>query len=101
MGGEEPMERPSFLDLVDTLAKVTVICPGCHNANRRARRECNTCGGHGFVEKVVARNELPDEVEGRNCDVWAQVDFGKGRVEVRCTQKDEHDVHGVMIMFQE
>lgn len=28
-----------------------------------------------------------------NCDIWADVDFGHGPVEVRCTQLGEHENH--------
>ncbi len=28
-----------------------------------------------------------------NCDIWADVDFGHGTVEVRCTKTGVHDGH--------
>jgi hypothetical protein len=28
-----------------------------------------------------------------NCDIWADVDFGHGTVEVRCTKTGVHDDH--------
>lgn len=28
-----------------------------------------------------------------DCDIWSVVDFGKGPVEVRCTEVGEHDQH--------
>jgi len=33
------------------------------------------------------------EPEDLNCDLWAEVDFGRGPVEVRCTLTSEHDKH--------
>jgi hypothetical protein len=34
-----------------------------------------------------------------NCDVWSEVDFGKGPVEVRCTMLGKHNNHGCQIAF--
>lgn len=28
-----------------------------------------------------------------NCNIWADVDFGRGPVEVRCTRTDKHERH--------
>jgi len=35
------------------LARVAVDCPDCGNVNRKLRRACGYCGGHGLVEKIV------------------------------------------------
>lgn len=36
-----------------------------------------------------------------NCIVVATVDFGKGPVEVRCTQVDEHETHKCEVVILE
>lgn len=34
-----------------------------------------------------------------NCDQWAEVDFGNGPVDVRCTEEGDHDVHKCNVIF--
>lgn len=36
-----------------------------------------------------------------NCDIWADVDFGHGPVEVRCTQTGPHEDHSCNVVFLE
>lgn len=38
-------------------------------------------------------------MEQLDCDIYADVDFGRGPVEVRCTMTGEHEVHACMIQF--
>lgn len=84
----------------NNLRMIVVTCPECHNANREARRACRTCEGEGGVTKFVTQEEL-DEAMGANCQVWAEVDFGRGPVVVRCTQTDEHEEHACVVIMNE
>lgn len=34
-----------------------------------------------------------------NCDVWAEVDFGRGPVDVRCTDTGDHDAHVCIVVM--
>lgn len=34
------------------------------------------------------------------CDVYADVDFGRGPVEVRCTEKGQHMVHQCSVILE-
>lgn len=36
-----------------------------------------------------------------NCDIWADVDFGHGPVEVRCTKTGPHEDHSCNVLFVE
>ncbi len=36
-----------------------------------------------------------------NCNVWATVDFGRGPVEIRCTETDMHTWHNCAITFND
>lgn len=83
------------------LVNITVNCPVCNNANRDARRACDNCNHTGTVTKTVPRGsvEIVEDV-GLNCDKWAEVDFGLGPVQVRCTRMDEHEEHGCVVVFE-
>ncbi len=37
---------------------------------------------------------------GKNCDVYATVNFGKGPVEIRCTETGEHLFHHCEVQWQ-
>lgn len=32
-----------------------------------------------------------------NCDIWMTVDFGRGPVDVRCTETGEHNTHRCLV----
>ena len=35
-----------------------------------------------------------------NCDIWADVDFGHGPVEIRCTRTGDHETHSCYVMIK-
>ena len=39
------------------------------------------------------------KMEQPNCDIWGIVDFGKGDVEVRCTQLGPHEDHICQVLL--
>ena len=45
--------------------------------------------------------ESNGEDEDLNCHVWAEVDFGMGKVPVRCTRTEEHDEHACVVLMTE
>lgn len=40
-------------------------------------------------------------VDHLSCGVWADVDFGHGPVEIRCTKIGEHEHHACNVMMQD
>lgn len=46
-------------------------------------------------------HETNGDEEGLNCDVWGEVDFGLGKIPVRCTRTGEHDEHICVVMLDE
>lgn len=34
-----------------------------------------------------------------NCNIWAEVDFGRGSVDIRCTETGEHENHKCNVIF--
>lgn len=35
-----------------------------------------------------------------NCDVWADADFGHGKVEIRCTKTGPHEFHTCNVLLR-